>query len=179
MNRIVALLGTFFAAAAAPVAAQDIPELALSPGEAVTVRIDGGGRGLAPERGKAEWSDFDVYAARHLAGITPPEAPIPVATPFPSSSADPSPEPVPAGLVRVRLHSIAGKHTLLVVENGLDRALAYRARMTANGQSRPTDVCVVMPGQPSYEHWPHPIDRIELSAFRHVPWTHGQPPTCE
>ena len=75
MNRIVALLGTFFAAAAAPVAAQDIPELALSPGEAVTVRIDGGGRGMAPERGKAEWSDFDVYAARHLAGITPPEAP--------------------------------------------------------------------------------------------------------
>jgi len=68
---------------------------------------------------------------------------------------------------------------LLVIENGQGRALRYRAGMTVNGQERHTDVCVVLPRLPSYEHWPHPIERLELSDFRFVPWVAGTPPTCE
>ena len=79
----------------------------------------------------------------------------------------------------MKVLSIAGRHTVLVVENGLPRAIAYRARMTVDGRTHSTDVCVVMPGLPSYEHWPHPIERIELSDFRFVPWQPGQRPTCE
>lgn len=176
MNRIFALFAALALAAPAPATAQDIPAVVLVPGEAVTVRLDDGGRARPLERGKAQWSDLDIYAAQHLAGITPPDAPVPVATPLFSA---PEPERIPPGAIRMRLHSIAGKHTLLVVENGLQRAFAYRARITTEGETRQTDVCVVSPGFPMYEHWPHPIERIELSNFRHVQWQPGQPPTCE
>lgn len=167
------------AVAAAPVAAQTIPAMTLVPGEAITVQLGNDDRAGAPERQRAEWSAFDVFAARHLSGITPPDAPVPVGTPLTSGPDGPRPEPTPLGQVRVRFFSIAERHTLLVVENGLQRAIAYRARMTRDGDTRPTDVCLVMPGLPSYEHWPHTIDRIELTDFRYVQWQPGQPPTCE
>lgn len=168
-------LGFFDAAAIA----QSIPSMTLAPGEAITIGLNNSGQDAALQRHRAEWSDFDVYAARHLTGITPPDAPVPVAAPFTPDADDPRPAPIPPGLIRVRFHSVAGRHSLLVVENGLQGAVAYRARITVKGDARSTDVCVVMPGLPSYEHWPHPIDSIELSSFRHVPWQPGQTPTCE
>lgn len=160
-------------------AAQDIPAMSLAPGEAVTVRFDDGGRVGEPERGPAHWGRFDLVAARHLAGMTPPDAPVPVATPMGTPADGSRPDPIPPNEVRVRFLSIAGQHMLLVVENGQDRALAFRARMTVGGQSRHTDVCIVLPHLPSYEHWPHPIERLELSDFRFVPWISGRAPTCE
>ena len=162
---------------ATPAAAQDIPEISLTPGEAVTVRFDDGGRVGDPERGRAVWSWFDVVAARQLSGQTPPDAPVPVGTPL--NSADGTrPDPIPPNEVRLRFHAIAGRHAMLVVENGQGRALSYRARMTVRGQTRHTDVCIVLPHLASYEHWPHPIERIELSDFRFVPWIPGRAPTC-
>lgn len=164
--------------AAAPAAAQDIPAISLAPGEAVTVRFDDGGRVGEPERGRAAWSRFDLVAARQLAGMTPPDAP--VSEPVAVGGVDGSrPEPIPQNEVRVRFLSIAGQHALLVVENGQGRALAYRARMTVRGQARPTDVCVVLPHLPSYEHWPHAIEQLELSDFRFIPWAPGRAPTCQ
>lgn len=161
-----------------PAAAQEIAPVTLRPGEAVTIRFDEGGRVGEPERGQAEWTPFTVYAARRLAGETPPDAPQRFASPMGhDSDAPPAERPTP-GQIRLRFLSIAGQHALLVVENGLDRALVYRARMTQDGNSRPTDVCLVMPGLPGFEHWPHPIDRIELSDFRFVPWVPGQPIPC-
>ena len=56
---------------------------------------------------------------------------------------------------------------LLVVENGQGGALRYRARMTVRGETRHTDVCVVLPHLPSYEHWPHLSIGIELRASLH------------
>ena len=165
-------------AAAVPAAAQDIPKLTLVPGQAVTVPIDEGDRAGAIERYAAQWTPFDLVAARHLAGQRPPEAPEPVASPI-TGPEDAEPPPIPGGQVRLRFHSIAGRNTLLVVENGLGRAIAYRAQITSNGETKPTDVCLVMPGLPSYEHWPYPIQRIELTGFRYVPWRPGQAPTCE
>jgi hypothetical protein len=164
--------------AAAPAAGPDIPNLSLAPGEAVTVHFDDGGRVGEPQRGAAAWSRFDLVAARHLAGMTPPDAPVPVATPIGEPADGSRPDPIPPHEVRLRLLSIAGRHTLLVVENGQGRALAYRARMTVGGQTRHTDVCIVLPRLPSYEHWAHPIERLELSDFRFVPWLAGRAPTC-
>lgn len=153
--------------------AQSVPDIALAPGEAVTVRIDTAG---PPERQPAQWTQFDLFVARQLAGETPPDAPVPEASPI---YGGPRTDPIPQDRIRIRFHSIAGRHAMLVVENGSDLALTYRARMTGNGQTRHTDVCVVRPHLPSYEYWPHPLDRIALSDFRFVSWEEGRVPTCE
>jgi hypothetical protein len=175
MKTFAILLGLFLFAA--PAAAQDVPALTLAPGEAVTMHFDDGGRVGTPERAAATWSRFDIAAARQLAGMTPPDAPMP--TGIPVAAGDVQPDPIPADQVRVRVLSIAGQHTLLVVENGQSRALSYRARMTVRGRTQPTDVCIVLPHLPSYEHWAFPIERIELSDFRFVAWAPGRAPTCE
>jgi len=177
MRRIVILLG-LLALPAAAAAAQEIPNLSLAPGEAVTIQLDDGGRVGAPRREPATWSRFDLVAARQLAGMTPPDAPMREGIPI-DAPAGGGPDPIPPNEVRLRLMSIAGRHALLVVENGQGRALAYRARMTVGGQARHTDVCIVLPGLPSYEHWPHPIERIDLSDFRFIPWAPGRAPTCQ
>jgi hypothetical protein len=163
---------------AAPAAAQEVPTLSVAPGESMILHFDDGGRVGPPERGTAAWSRFDIVAARQLAGTTPPEAPETEATMMHGTD-EARPEPIPPGTVRVRALSINGQHTLLVVENGQAGALAYRARMTVRGQTRPTDVCVVLPHLPSYEHWAFPIERLELSDFRFIPWAPGRAPTCE
>ncbi|HYD12822.1 MAG TPA: hypothetical protein VEC11_08235 [Allosphingosinicella sp.] len=175
MKAVALLLGLL---AAAPAAAQEIPALSLAPGEAITLRFDDGGRVGPPERGRAAWSRYDLFAARHLAGIAPPEAPETEGTLLPSTD-EARPDPIPADVVRVRALSIDGRHTLLVVENGQGRALAYRARMTTDQGTHPTDVCVVLPRLPSYEHWAFPIHRLELYDFRFIPWAPGRRPTCE
>jgi len=176
MKALALFLGALLLAA--PAAAQEIPALSLAPGESIVLHFDDGGRVGPPERGTAAWSRFDLLAARQLAGTTPPEAPVPNATPIQTGDED-RPDPIPAGVVRVRALSIAGQHTLLVVENGEGRALAYRARMTVQGRTQHTDVCVVLPHLPSYEHWAFPIERLELSDFRFIPWAPGRRPTCE
>ena len=162
-----------------PASAQSPAPVTLRPGEAVTIRYDDGGPVGAPERGRAEWTPFTVYAAQQLAGQTPPDAPQAYAQPIGHESDAPDPERPAPGQIRLRFLSIGGRHTLLVVENGLQRALAYRARMTSRGRTQPTDVCIVPPGVGGFEHWPHPIDTIELSDFRIVAWQPGQAPTCQ
>jgi hypothetical protein len=150
----------------------------LAAGEAVTIEFDDGGRTGEPRRSNAIWSTFDLYAARQLAGITPPDEPVPQGMPI-HGPEEMRPEPIPGDQVRLRMLSIAGQHTLLVVENGRDRALAYRARMVVNGRESRTDVCVVLPNLPSYEHWAFPIERLHLYDFRFIPWPPGRNPTCE
>ncbi|MEA3014366.1 MAG: hypothetical protein QOD42_2911 [Sphingomonadales bacterium] len=165
--------------AAAPAAAQDIPDISLAPGEAVAVRFDDGGRVGAPQRGRAEWNRFDAAAARQMAGMPPLDEPMREAMPAAGPADGSRPGPIPPDEVRLRFLSVSGQHSLLVIENGQGRALAYRARMTVNGQSRHTDVCIVLPRLQSYEHWPHPIERLELSDFRFIAWPPGRNPTCE
>lgn len=166
------------ALAAAPARAGDIATIRLAPGEAATVRFDDGGPIGEPVRSRAEWTRFDVYAARTLSGMTPPDTPMREGIPMRGSDGV-APDPIPADEVRLRFMAIADKHALLVVENGQGRALRYRARMTVGGRTKPTDVCIVLPRLPSYEHWPHPIERLELFDFEFVAWEPGRNPTCE
>jgi hypothetical protein len=69
----------------------------------------------------------------------------------------------PAGTVRFSMTADPGM-TMLQVENGTDRAFEYRARMFLGRRSARTSTCTVLPGMAGFEHWPHAIDRIELSA---------------
>jgi hypothetical protein len=165
-----------FALAAGPAEAQTIPPISLEIGEAVTVWIEEGGEAGDVQRYRANWSRFDVATARHYVESTPPEAPVGEGKPF--SLAEASPDPIPQGQIRIRFLSIADRHALLVVENGHGLALSYRAQMTTDGETRPTDVCIVLPQRPSYEYWPHPIARIELSDFRFLRWDPGRPVPC-
>lgn len=68
---------------------------------------------------------------------------------------------------------------MLVIENGYDRALVYRAELTRDGRRRATDVCAVRPGLRSYEYWPHRVERLRLSDFQLVSWRQGQEVICE
>lgn len=161
---------------AMPAAAQDLPNLSLAAGESITIHFDDGGRVGPPTRGRAQWTPHDLNAARQLSGMTPQRQTegMPMNAPESLGRAQ-----IPADEVRLRMFSIDGRHTLLVVENGQGRALAYRAQMMVHGQNEPTDVCIVLPHLPSYEHWAFPIDRLTLSDFHFIPWMEGRAPTCE
>ena len=152
--------------------------MTLAPEEAITLRLDENGATLArDDPGRAEWTPFDIAVARRLSGIAPPKGPQP-AIPLPDDGSLPAaPEIQPNGL-RLRFLSIAGQHSLLILENGYDRAIVFRARMTRGGETRSTDVCLVRPMRYGFEHWPHPIERIEISDIRFVPWRQGEPVPC-
>lgn len=170
-SRIVIILLLF----AAPAGAQQLPSVGLAQGEAATLRA---GEEQASGRGRAEWTRHDLAVARHLVGQPVPDAPVDSAEPLPDDGSLPDAPPLRPDEVRVRLLSIAGRHSLLIVENGYDRAFIYRARMTEAGRTRPTDVCLVLPKQRGFEHWPHPIERIELYEATLVGWQPGDPQPC-
>lgn len=176
--RLIQKLTVLAAAAAwAPAQAQQAPLVELNPGDAVTLVFENGRlAGTAP--GRAEWNSFDLAVARQLAGRMPPDAPV-GSEPLRDDGSLPERPPVRDGAVRLRFHAIANRHAMLVVENGYDQALVYRARITLNGRTRATDVCVVPQGQRAFEHWPDPIERLDLADFRFIAWTPGQRPTCE
>ena len=163
---------------AGAVAAQAPTAVALEPGDALTIRTDGSGAMDISPRSAAEWTRFDLAAARHLSGLPIPDQPVPQATVVTQGEGFPPPPPIEPNMIRVKFQSIAGRHSLLVIENGYDRAIVYHARMTRGGRTVPTDVCLITPNQHGFEHWPYPIERIELSEIRFVDWRAGDPQPC-
>jgi len=174
----VLLAAAAFLLGMTPALAQS-PTIALAPGDAAAVRVDPGGAvAITPEPGRAQWTPYELAAARHLSGIPAPDRPEPYAHDLPSDGSIPPPPPLERGVVRFKFHSIAGRHSLLVIANGYERAIVYRARMTEGDRTRPTDVCLVVPGNHGFEHWPHPIDRLEIYDLRLVDWKEGDPLPC-
>ncbi|HMI41295.1 MAG TPA: hypothetical protein VK485_08730 [Sphingomicrobium sp.] len=150
----------------------------LQPGQSAQFKLGPTERPIETLRGDAEWTAFDVERARHLSGLTPPEKPVDHATPIYTKDGDVAPPPIQKEIVSTRFFSIAGQHSMLVVENGYEWALSYRAHMTLGGKSQLTDVCIVPPGKLSFEHWPHTIEKIELFDFRFVAWHPESPIPC-
>jgi hypothetical protein len=147
MFRVVLPLAVSLLFAAGPVRAQAQSAILLEPGDAISFRVETDGTMSASPREAADWAPIDVAAARHLSGLPIPDRAVPYGTPLPDNGTIPAASPPRPGMIRVKFLSIAGRHSLLVVENGYDRAIVYRARMTRDGQTRPTDVCLIMPGQ--------------------------------
>ena len=163
---------------ATPVTAQEgRPTVSLQPGDAATVRLGPGGDEGAVERNAARWTPHDLAVARHLVGQPIPDAPVETAAPIPGENMPP-PTPIAPNQIRLSFHAIADRHTLLVIENGYDRAIVYRARMRREGREQATDVCLVMPGRRGYEHWPHMMERLDLSGFSVAEWQEGSPVPC-
>lgn len=89
-------------------------------------------------------------------------------------------DPVVPGVIHIAFRQIGDSdHRLLVVANGYDRALAFRAFIRVDGKDQYTDVCTVIPGIHGIEHWPYASDRILLTDLHLEEWTKGTPPRCE
>ncbi len=176
MNRFAAITTPFLLGSAA-LQAQPAGSVRLAPGDAAVVRLDGSTVTATVRRGEAQWTPLDLAAARHMSGLAPIDTPANVPVPLPAEQMPPAPPIVP-GEIRMRLHDIAGRHTMLIIENGYGRALVFHAEMTTALGTMPTDVCLVVPNDRSFEHWPDPISRLELSQFVQVDWQEGDPVPC-
>lgn len=89
-------------------------------------------------------------------------------------------DPVPSGEIHIAFRAIGDSdQRLLVIANGYDRALVYRAQIRRDGRTAFTDVCTVLPGMHAFEHWPFAIDRITLGELRLEDWPRDAPPRCE
>lgn len=153
--------------------------VALAPDEGASFHLDAAGAiADTAVREPATWRPIDVVAGRQLAGTPIPDAPVPNSTPVIGDPGALAAPPVEPNVVHVKFLSIAGRHSLLVVENGYDRAIFYRARITSHGRSQLTDVCIVTPHYRTFEHWPYPIDRMEISEMRFVDWKGGDTVPC-
>lgn len=155
----------------------------LLPGQAVTIHIagDAGGAVTLEGRGAADLSDFDRAAIRRFSD---PKynamASGPTGVPVDGGAQGlPAAAPVAPGAVHIMFAEVAdGAQTMLILENGYDRGLVYRARIREAGTMHATDVCLVMPMRRGYENWPFASGRIELSDFRLEPWDPSQGIQC-
>ena len=186
MRKLLIVLAMLLGLSSAAWALDDVLFVGLTPGAKFVVQLDEAGKVAAEPDGTARLSDLDrdilAQFADHyddpekLAQASGPNAAI-------LRSENVGPAPVEPGRVRVSFFRMTGRHglpeTLLVFENGYDRALRYRASVTRGRRTERTDVCTVLPGLRGYEHWPYSIDRIDLSDFALVPYRAGSAPVCE
>jgi hypothetical protein len=168
------------AAAALTVATPASAQVTLSSGQGTSVTIGSDGKVEMGKVHPAALGPHDLEAldqmrisyktAKVKSGVMPPvmmratEATMPDVAP---------------GRVEIVFVVIGEKDSVLVMLNGYDQGLTYRATIFVKGRSGPTDVCLVMPGRRGYEHWPYAIDRIELTAFQFEDWKPGNPVPCK
>lgn len=154
--------------------------VSLKSGETAVVRIEPDGAVAVESRGPAPaMSGFEAESLRQMAGTQVPEGSGPLP---PVAITGRKAPPVAAGRIRLTLRDVAGKtphDTMLSVENGYGQGFRYRAVMRRGTRNAPTDVCLVLPGKPGFEHWPFQIDSIDLADLRLVPWKEGDPLPCQ
>ncbi|HEX6375446.1 MAG TPA: hypothetical protein VFZ91_06970 [Allosphingosinicella sp.] len=154
--------------------------LTLRRGQTATLRLRPDGRLELVERGSAadapasQIEDVFVRAMASGALAKSPEGKLPES----SLKHLPQTPLIGADAVRLTMKQAPGGGTALVVENGYDRTLYYRAWMLTGERGRATSVCEVPPKLPSYEHWPHPIDQLDLAGFGLRRPEPGQAPEC-
>jgi len=161
---------------ASPVLAQGVK---LAPGEEIAFALAGDGPS-ALTRVPAKPTPFEAAVGAHFSGQAPPKAPVTEGGMLYEDDGFPA-APVPeAGKLRFRFLQVPGtSHTMLIVQNGYARALAYRAQITVKGKTNPTDVCLVLPAKPTVEHWPYAIAAIEVDAFELIDWKEGDAVPCK
>jgi hypothetical protein len=159
---------------ATPAAAQG--GFLLAPGESVTVTAIG--PTPVGARGTAVITPFEAAVVRQFEANMFPDAIGPNSATVHGEGL-PTPEPIAPNALAVKFVSVGGgRATMLVLENGYDKAVAYRARITVKGKAAPTDVCTVLPGKRGFENWPYAIEKIELTGFALESWDGGKP-RCE
>jgi hypothetical protein len=167
MRKSAWMLATISVSIASPAMAQGIT---LARGEEAVLEISDNDLADAA-RGPTTATPFELAVGRQLGGLKPPEAPVTEGKPMARDSGLPD-APVPtAGEARFRFLPVADTGgSLLIIHNGYAKGLLYQARITSNGKTQPTDVCLVVPGKLGVEYWPYAIGAIEVSAFKLVDW---------
>ena len=164
----------------------DVYLVGLQPNLRIVLRIDAAGEGSFDPDGATEMSAIDKDALQTMGVMYDDPAKLAEATGansvvIPSNGVDAP--PLAADEIRLSMFSVTERDgspgTLLVLENGYDRALRYRASIVRGRDSEPTDVCTVRPRLRGYEHWPYRIDRLDLTGFALVPYREGSRPVCE
>lgn len=160
------------AAAAFALSTPASAQIVLTSGQGVSVSIGGDGA-VRPDKvrpaalGPHDFEALDqmrvAYKATKPAGeVLPPVMMSNTEIPMPA---------IAPGRIEIVFVVIGDKDSVLLILNGYDQGLTYRATITARGRSAPTDVCLVMPGKRGYEHWPYAIDKVELTALTLVDWS--------
>jgi hypothetical protein len=157
---------------AMPIAAQ-AQSVTIARGEAVTLSLDEAGtttreieRKPDPQASAFETAASAKFTAGAFDGATGANGQ--AMTDAQMGAAAPRAQPNTIALHFLR--TLGKDQSLLVITNGYDRGMVYRATMRVKGQSRATDVCLVMPGKIGLEHWPFPIEALNLSDMKLVPW---------
>lgn len=155
----------------------------LLPGQSVTIHIaaDAGGAVTLEGRGTVALSEFDMAAIRRFNDPkynAMASGPTGIAVNAREQGL-PDASPVAPGVVRIMFAHVANEtQTVLILENGYDRGLVYRARIEESGSMQATDVCLVIPMRRGYENWPYASRRIVLSDFRLERWNPSEPVQC-
>lgn len=149
-------------------------EVSLRAGEGLLARFDSNGGFVVVERRAARnASDLEGDLAAALTGnpAAMGENAMPVI-----GATDHLPVVV-ANHIVIDMIALPTGHTLLVIGNGYAaQDTSYRANLESGDVTSPTDVCTVLAGRFSVEHWPYPLTRLDLSDIRLIP---AQPaPTC-
>jgi hypothetical protein len=132
--------------------------LGLARGQSVTVQVTSGGVTAAKPM-PAKIAPFEQAAANMQA---PGEVPS-----------------ITADRIKFKLVEYAAGQTVLAVENGYARGLAYHAVLHRGAETQSTMVCLVKPGMRAMERWPFAVDRVELSDLHLVDWKQGDPAPCQ
>ena len=161
-------------AALSPATALAQDGFAVGMGREITITLDGAAKATDPVEITPD--DFEIQSGLQFNRGDHAEAMGPVGKPMYGAT-----PPVTPNLVRVRFTPVAGAKpgSLLVIANGYDRALVWRAFILVRGKTKPTDVCIVLPGRHGVEHWPYPIEAIGLADMRLEPWKPEDGVRCE
>jgi hypothetical protein len=141
----------------------------LRSGESVTVRVHDGQVTIIDRSSASAISAFEMETLRRNQGIVVPPNAETVAPQLMYGSGAPAVVP---GQIRITFRNVPGTesggdlHSLLTLENGYGQSVLYRAVMHKGTQSKPTDVCEIIPGKFGFEYWPYKLDSLDLSDFR-------------
>lgn len=166
------------AAAAMAVAVPASAQVTLESGQGVTVTIDASGKAELGKVHPAALGPHDLEALDQMRIAYKVLEPTEGVMPPVMMSGDVAMPEITPGRVEIAFVVIGEKDSVLVLLNGYDEALTYRARIKVMTRTGPTDVCLVVPGKRGYEHWPYKIDHIELTDFKLEPWQPGDKVTC-
>ena len=141
----------------------------LRPGEKVIVRIRDG-QAIVQQRGPAApMTKYDLYTAWRAETQEVPPGVKMVPPQFITDGEGP-PEPLKPilGQVELTFRQVPGvkgpaSQTALMIANGYNLKLRYRAVIRRNNRSVATDVCEILPTLRGIEHWPYMLDEIEIS----------------
>ena len=176
------LLPALLMIAATSASAKDI---ALHPGETVTIRLSGSTFEVLKLQPAADMTDYETNLVRKMQMTNvAPEATFVPPSPIYRGEIPSDPPKVMPDVVQFTFRHVGGEyrgtsvHSLLTIANGYSSQMRYRAAIEKDHHRQPTDVCGVMAAGRGAEHWPYSIDALDLSDLRFDTFDESNPP-CE